>query len=144
MLQKIILIGNLGSEPEMRYMQDGTAVTNFSLATNKRWTNKQTGEPVEETLWWRIAVWGRQAETAQEFLSKGRQVYIEGEMKGDPQTGGPRTFTRQDGTVGAAYDVRAFNVRYLAGSKEAAAGGDQNYNSKSGEVEPTEEDEIPF
>lgn len=141
MLQKLILIGNLGNDPEMRYMPDGTAVTNFSLATNKRWTNKETGEPVEQTTWFRISVWGRQAETATEYLEKGRQVYIEGEMKPDPQTGGPRTFTRQDGTVGAAYDVRAFNVRYLSGGKDAAGAG---AGQASGNGAATEEDEIPF
>lgn len=144
MLQKLILIGNLGNDPEMRYMTDGTAVTNFSLATNKRWTDKATGEPVEQTAWFRIAVWGKQAETVNQYLEKGRQVYVEGEITPDPKTGGPRTFTRQDGTVGAAYDVRAFNVRFLSGSKENAAGEGQSYNSQSGQTEPVEEDEIPF
>lgn len=144
MLQKVMLIGNLGNDPEMRYMPDGTAVSNFSLATNKRWTNQQTGEPVEQTTWWRISVWGKQAESVTEYLEKGRQVYIEGEMKPDPKTGGPRTFTRQDGTVGSAYDIRAFNVRFLQGSKESAAGGGQTYDSNVGEAVATEEDEIPF
>ena len=145
MLQKVILIGNLGGDPEMRYMPDGTAVTNFSLATNKRWTNQQTGEPQEETTWWRVAVWGKQAEAVNEYLSKGRQVYIEGEMKPDPQTGGPRTFTRQDGTVGAAYDVRAFNVRFLqGGTREDGESNGQAYDSNLRETVPVEEDEIPF
>jgi len=80
MYQKIIVVGNLGRDPEMRYMPDGTAVTNFSIATNRRWTDRTTGQPAEETIWFRVSVWGRQAETANQYLSKGRQVLIEGRL----------------------------------------------------------------
>ena len=62
MYQKLIIVGNLGQDPEMRYMPDGQAVTNFSLATNRRWTDGPTGQPREETTWFRISVWGKQAE----------------------------------------------------------------------------------
>ncbi len=140
MYQKIIIMGNLGGDPEMRYMQDGTAVTNFSVATSKRWTDKASGEPKEATTWFRVAVWGRQAETANEYLSKGRQVLVEGEMRGDPQTGNPRTFTRQDGTVGASYEITANVVRFV-GSRDA---GSLEVGVAEEGSAAEEEDEIPF
>lgn len=140
MYQKIIIAGNLGGDPEMRYMPDGTAVTNFSVATNRRWTDGQSGEQREETIWFRVSVWRRQAETANEYLSKGSQVLVEGRIRPDPQTGGPRTFTRQDGTVGASYDVTADVVRFI-GSRDTGAyeAGEPGESSAA-----QEEDEIPF
>ena len=138
MFQKIILVGNLGNDPEMRYMADGTAVANFSLATNRRWTNAETGQPVDETTWFRVSVWGRQAETANQYLSRGRQVLVEGRLRPDGQTGGPRTYTRQDGTVGASYELTAENIRFIGGRR------DENNGSANGAVVAVEEDEIPF
>jgi single-strand DNA-binding protein len=64
MYQKIIVVGNVGRDPEMRYMPDGTAVTSFSVATNRRWTDRASGQPVDETTWFRVSVWGRRAEVA--------------------------------------------------------------------------------
>lgn len=139
MYQKVIIAGNLGSEPEMRYMPDGTPVTNFSVATNRRWTDA-SGEQREETVWFRVSVWRRQAEVANEYLSKGRQVLIEGRLRADPATGGPRTFTRQDGTVGASYELTADTVRFIGGRD---AGGFDPDGGGAAEA-PQEEDEIPF
>lgn len=144
MYQKIIVAGNLGGDPEMRYMADGTAVTNFSLATNRRWTDRNTGQPVDETTWFRVSVWGRQAESANQYLSKGRQVIVEGRLRPDPGTGGPRTFTRQDGTVGASYEITAETVRFIGSREDAggfSSGGD---TSSDGGAPAQEEDEIPF
>ena len=141
MYQKVIIAGNLGGDPEMRYMSDGTAVTNFSVATSRRWTNKASGQQQEETIWFRVSVWGRQAETANEYLSKGRQVLVEGRMKPDPQTGGPRIWTGQDGAPRASFEMTADTVRFIGGRADAGvAGGD------SGGAAPAaqEEDEIPF
>ena len=90
MYQKIIIIGNLGRDPEMRYMPDGTAVTSFSVATSRRWTDRQSGQPVDETTWFRVTVWGRQGETANQYLSKGSKVLVEGRIKPDTNTGSPR------------------------------------------------------
>ncbi|GMQ78923.1 MAG: hypothetical protein BMS9Abin02_1471 [Anaerolineae bacterium] len=140
MYQKVIIIGNLGRDPEMRYMPDGKAVTTLSVATNKSWTDQASGERKEQTTWFRVSVWGRQAEVANEYLSKGRQVLVEGELRPDPQTGGPRTFTRQDGTVGASYDLRAFNVRFIGGRD--TAGFDTGPASEGSAAQ--EEEEIPF
>jgi len=134
MYQKIILIGNLGRDPEMRYLPDGTAVTNFSVATNRRWTDSQTGEPKEETVWFRVSVWRRQAETANEYLSKGRRVLIEGRLQA------PNTFTRQDGTVGASLDVVANRVVFLGGRDDTSFSVEDGGEGQA----PQEEDEIPF
>jgi len=136
MFQKIILVGNLGGDPTMQYMADGTAVTNFSLATNRKWTDRQTGEVQEEVTWVRVSVWGRQAEAANEYLTKGRQVMVEGRLRPDPQTGGPRLWTRQDGTVGASFEVTAIDVKFL--------GGNGNGNGNGNGVPAQQEDDIPF
>lgn len=141
MYQKIIVVGNLGGDPEMRYMPDGTAVTNFSLATNRRWTG-QDGQTQEETTWFRVSVWRRQAEIANQYLSKGRRVLVEGRLRPDPQTGGPRTYTRQDGTVGASFELTADFVRFLGGRDDEVG-----FSDGDGEYEGTpaqEEDDIPF
>ena len=147
MYQKIVVVGNLGRDPEMRYMPDGTAVTNFSIATNRRWTNRQTGQPEEETTWFRVSVWGRQAESANQYLSKGRQVLVEGRLEADPNTGGPRIWTRNDGTPGSSFEIRALTVQFLSGRDDSFAGGGDgggsgaSYGSGSS---AEEEDEIPF
>ena len=140
MYQKVILVGNLGRDPEMRYMPDGTAVTNFSMATSFGWTDRSTGEPKDTTTWFRVSVWGRQAESVNEYLSKGRRVLVEGRLVGDPETGAPRLFTRQDGTVGASFEVRANTVRFLGGRDE---GGFAPTAPDAGPA-AQEEDDIPF
>jgi len=112
MYQKVIIVGNLGRDPEMRYTPQGTPVTNFSVATSYKWTSAD-GTPSEETTWFRVAAWGRMAEVCNEYLSKGQQVFVEGRLRPDPQTGGPRLWTRQDGTAGASFEVHANTVKFL-------------------------------
>jgi single-strand DNA-binding protein len=142
MYQKIIIVGNLGRDPEMRYMPDGTAVTSFNVATSHRWTEKASGQQKEETTWFRISVWGRQAETANQYLNKGSKVLVEGRLRADPQTGGPKLFTRQDGTVGSSFEVTADLVRYLTPKGES---GGSFESSGTYEGAPAhEEDDIPF
>jgi single-strand DNA-binding protein len=80
-VNKVILIGNLGKDPEVRYTPDGRAVANFNIATSESWTDKATNEKKEKTEWHRIVVWGKTAENCAEYLSKGRQVYIEGRLQ---------------------------------------------------------------
>ncbi len=140
MYQKIIIIGNLGRDPEMRYMPDGTAVTSFSIATNRRWTDRNTGQPVDETTWFRVSVWGRQAETTNQYLARGRRVLVEGVLVPDKTTGGPRLFTRQDGTVGTSFEIRADAVRFLGGGREEGGFADD----EGGGTAAQEEDDIPF
>ena len=117
MYQKIIIMGNLGRDPEMRYTPQGKPVTNFSVATSRRWTNAD-GTPGEETVWFRVSAWGRMAEVCNEYLSKGRQVFVEGRLRPDPETGGPRLWTRQDGTAGASFEITARTVKFLGGRGE--------------------------
>ncbi|MFQ5435919.1 MAG: single-stranded DNA-binding protein [Anaerolineae bacterium] len=143
MYQKIIVVGNLGRDPEMRYMPDGRAVTNFSIATSRRWTNQATGEPAEETTWFRVSVWGRQAEAANQYLSKGRKVLVEGRIRPDPNTGGPRLYTRQDGTVGASFEISATNFSFIGGREDGGYAGDEE-GSFSDAAPAQEEDDIPF
>ena len=144
MYQKIIVVGNLGRDPEMRYMADGTAVTSFSMATNRRWNDRQTGQPVDETTWFRVTVWGRRAEVANQYMSKGSRVLVEGRMKPDPQTGGPRLWTGQDGTVRASFEITAENFSFV-GSREEAGSFSSGGGANAGDAAPAqEEDEIPF
>lgn len=146
MYQKIIVVGNLGKDPEMRYMPDGTAVTQFSMATSRRWNDRNTGQPVEETTWFRVSVWGRQAEAVNQYLSKGRPVIVEGHLRPDPQTGGPRLWAGQDGTMRASFEINAETVRFLGGRD--SGGGSSNFEegapSGGGKPAAQEEDDIPF
>lgn len=143
MYQKIMIIGNLGRDPEMRYMPDGTAVTSFSVATSRRWNDRGSGQMKDETTWFRVSVWGRQAETANQYLSKGKKVLVEGRLRTDAQTGGPSLFTRQDGTVGANFEIIADTVRFLSGRDDGDGGGDYEAGGSGGSASH-EEDEIPF
>ena len=114
MYQKVTIVGNLGRDPELRYLPNGTPTVNLSVATNNTYTN-QKGEQVKETTWWRVSVFGKQAEACSQYLTKGRQVLVEGRLRPDPNTGGPRIYTRQDGTNGASFDLTAMTVRFIGG-----------------------------
>ncbi len=138
--QKLIIVGNLGRDPEMRYMPDGTPVTTLSIATTYRW-NSPDGSKNEETTWFRVTAWRRDAEIAAQYLSKGRQVMIEGRLTPDKATGGPKIWTRQDGTAGASFEVRADRIVLLAGGR-AEAGGAPGAAEAPEEYEV--EGEIPF
>jgi single-strand DNA-binding protein len=158
MYQKIIIVGNLGNDPEMRYLPNGTAVTSFSVATSRKWTDSQTGQPVEETTWFRVSVWGKQAETSNQYLAKGRKVLVEGTLTPDLQTGGPKLFTKRDGTAGSSFEVKADNVKFLSGREEGDGGDGRGIVGEDGQTRYTagktnaatlgggvsEEDDIPF
>ncbi len=124
MYHTIIIVGNLGKDPEMRYLPSGQAVTSFSVATNRQYTGSD-GQPVKETIWFRVSVWGKQAESSNQFLKKGSKVLVEGRLTPDPATGGPKLWTRQDGTPASSFDVNAATVRFLSsrGEGDAAPGG---------------------
>jgi single-strand DNA-binding protein len=136
--QKLILVGHLGRDPELRYTGDGTPVTTLSLATTRKWRNSD-GSQGEETTWFRISVWRRQAEITAQYLRKGRQVMVEGRLAPDKETGGPRIWTRQDGTPGASYEITADRVIFLGGGR--AEGSDE---AAEPEVPYGGEDEIPL
>ena len=140
MYHKIIIVGNLGRDPEMRYTPDGTAVTNFSVATNRRW-NSADGSQAEETIWFRITAWRQLAELCNQYLSKGRSVLVEGRMTPDRETGGPRIWTGNDGQPRASYEVTALTVKFLGGRGE---GGDTSVSYQEAPPPDIGEDEIPF
>ena len=147
MYQKLIVVGNLGRDPEMRYMPDGTAVTNFSVASTRKWTGAD-GQPREETTWIKVEAWRKQAETCNQYLSRGSKVLVEGRLKPDPNTGGPRLWTRQDGSVGSSFEVVADTVRFLSSrGEDNGAGGYANGNgvpAVAGAGTEVPEDDIPF
>lgn len=144
MYQKIIVVGNLGRDPEMRYMPDGTGVTSFSMATNRRWNDRNTGQPVDETTWFRVNVWGKRAEVANQYLTKGSRVLVEGRLIPDPATGGPKIWTRQDGTPGATFEIRCDNFSFVGSREEASSFSSSGGDDFSGGSPAQEEDEIPF
>lgn len=104
-MNKILIIGNLGSDPEMRYTPNGDPVTNFSVATNRRY-NTRDGQQVDETEWFRISAWGRLAETTNQYLTRGSKVYVEGRLSS-------RTYQTQNGETRVSLDVNASDVRFL-------------------------------
>jgi single-strand DNA-binding protein len=137
MYHKVVLVGNLGRDPEMRYLPSGQAVTNFSMATSEKWTG-QDGQPQERTIWWRISVFGKQAEIVNNFLHKGRKVLVEGTMVADAKTGNPRIWTGQDGQPHSSFEVRAMTIKFLD-RKDAGGQGDEMAGAPI-----AQEDEIPF
>jgi single-strand DNA-binding protein len=140
MYHTVIVAGHLGRDPEMRYTPDGTPVANFSLATNRR-RSSQDGTSRDDTIWFRVTVWRRQAEVCNQYLQKGRMVLVEGELQADPTTGGPRVWTGNDGTTRASFELTARTVRFLGGRGDVAPNGRPDTTE---EAPLTEEDEIPF
>ena len=122
MYHTIILVGNLGRDPEMRYTPSGQAVTNFSVATNRQYTGSD-GQVVKETIWFRVSTWGKNAENCNQFLKRGSKVLVEGRLVPDAGTGGPRIWNRQDGTPSASFEVSAQTVRFLSTRGEDDSGG---------------------
>jgi len=116
MYQTIILIGNLGKDPEMRFTPSGQPVTTLSVATNRRYNNTN-GQPVKETTWFRITVWGKQAEACNQHLHKGSRVLVEGRLTPDPETGGPHIW-ENNGKYGASFEVTASAVRFVSSREE--------------------------
>jgi single-strand DNA-binding protein len=135
MLNKIMLIGRLGKDPEMSYTPSGTAVTKFSLATDRRWKDRATGEQKKETEWFNIVTWERLAETCNTYLHKGSLVYIEGRMQS-------HAYTDKDGVQRRVWDVIAAEMHMLDSKEQTAASpqrvGAREYNDDLGA------EDIPF
>ena len=132
MNQLIILVGNVGRDPEMRFTPSGQAVTTFSMATTHQYASAN-GEKVKETTWFRVNVWGKTAEAVNQYLKKGAKVYVEGRLAPDKATGGPKVWTKKDGTPSASYDVTASTVRFL-----------DSRNESGPKEQPAAEEEYPF
>ena len=140
--QKIIITGNLGRDPEMRYTPSGQAVTSFSVAVNESYTNAN-GEKVKKTIWFRVTAWGKQAEICNQYLKKGQQVLVDGRMSADPSTGGPKVWTKQDGSTGSSFEITASTVRFLS-SRNDIDGGPVSGGGGMEMAELPPEDDIPF
>lgn len=139
-VNKAIIVGNLGRDPEVRYMPDGTAVANFSVATSEQWTDKQSGEKKERTEWHRIVAWRRLGEICGEYLSKGSQVYVEGKLQ-------TRSW-EQDGVTRYTTEIYATTVQFLGGRNDGGGRPSRPQSTDQGYPEPpmadTQDDDIPF
>ncbi|MGD8793893.1 MAG: single-stranded DNA-binding protein [Anaerolineae bacterium] len=158
MFQRVTLIGRVGQDPQMRYTQDGTPVTNFSVATTETisktkfdgserpcpqgWKESYNKRHWEITTWWRVSCWRSLAEITNQYLSKGRQVFVEGTVSGEASDGtlNPRVWTGNDGTARASFELTARDVKFLGGP------GDTGGGAPIGEPPPEgfEEDALPF
>lgn len=134
MYQKLIIIGNLGRDPEMRYTPDGNPVTSFSVATSRKYKD------TDETTWFRISVWGKQAENCNQYLRKGSRVLVEGRLIPDLQTGGPKVYQKNDGSWGSSFEIFAETVRFLTPKSEFS--GESSGGSDF--MDDAMEDDIPF
>src|SRR5512135_2881293 len=116
-VNKVILLGNLGRDPELKYTPSGAAVANFTIATNETWKDKD-GQKQEHTEWHRIVVWGKLAEICGEYLHKGRQVYVEGSIR-------TRTYKDREGNEKSVTEVRADNLVMIGKGDGTSKGGDR-------------------
>ncbi len=114
-----IVVGNLGGDPELRYLQSGQAVCNFSVAVSERWRDRNTNEQRERTTWYRVAAWGGLGETCNQYLARGRQVMVIGNVQA-------RGYINNNGEAAASLDLTARDVRFLGG--RGGDGGDQGGN----------------
>jgi len=140
-INKVILIGRLGRDPEVRYTPDGTAIANFSIATSEEWKDKGTGEKKERTEWHRIVAFRRLGEICGEYLAKGRQVYIEGRLQ-------TRDWQDKDGVKRYTTEIVASQMQML-GSRESsdnrgAAGFQKDEIPAGSEFPNSQDDDIPF
>ncbi|MBN2370537.1 MAG: single-stranded DNA-binding protein [Vicinamibacteria bacterium] len=141
-LNKVILIGNLGRDPETRYTQNGDPIANFSLATNEVWNDK-SGQRQERTEWHRVEVFGKQAKIAQDYLRKGRQVYVEGSLRYDEWTDkdGNRRNTTRIRVSGPNSRIVLLGGRSDAGARPS---DESHSNAPSSDEVPVSEDDVPF
>jgi single-strand DNA-binding protein len=112
MYQSFTAIGRLGRDPEMKYLPTGDPVTSFSIAVDKKWT--KDGQKMSKTMWVRVQVFGKMSEACNTYLSKGKLVFVEGELSFDDKTGAPKTFQKQDGTTGTGFEIVASKVQFLS------------------------------
>ncbi len=131
MYQKTIVIGHLGKDPEMRYTPSGQAVTSFSVASSRRWTDKG-GQQQEKTTWFRVTAWDKLGELCNQYLTKGKLVLVEGDIDAS-------AYTAQDGQLRASLELTARNVRFLSGGGQGGEG-----DTVMRERGPIMEEEIPF
>ena len=125
MYQKVLLIGYVGRDPELKYLPSGKAICNFSVATSERRFDAD-GNASDHTTWWRVTAWGKTAEAVEKYVKKGSKVLVDGKMNPDTN-GNPRVFQKQDGSWHANYEMDAQTVRFLDGKQEEDEGDGQPY-----------------
>ena len=140
-INKVILVGNLGADPDTRYMPSGSAVTNISVATTKSWKDKNSGDQQERTEWHRVAFFGRLAEISAEYLRKGSQVYIEGELR-------TRKWQDREGRDRWTTEIVASDMQMLGGRQDSTASAPMPARGAAESPAPTGtddlDDDIPF
>lgn len=134
-LNKLMAIGHLGADPESRFLPSGSAVTTFSIAVSESWKDKQTGEIQERTEWIRVEVWGKAAEACAQYLTKGKQVFVEGRLRTD-------SWEDESGNKRYQTKVRADNVQFLGSPRQGDAPARQP--DKKPEQKEQFDDDIPF
>ena len=145
-VNKVILLGRLGQDPELKYTPSGASVCNFSMATSENWTDK-SGQKQERTEWHRIVVWGKLAEVCNQYLAKGRQAYVEGRLQ-------TRSWDDKDGNKRYTTEIMANTVQFVGGAS-ASQGGERAQAAPSGQTSQTQDfnvsadsnftaDDIPF
>ncbi|MGE5255689.1 MAG: single-stranded DNA-binding protein [Hyphomicrobiales bacterium] len=140
-INKVIIIGRLGNDPEVRYTPSGAAVAKFSVATSDEWKDKNSGEKKERTEWHRVTAWGKLGEICGEYLAKGRQVYVEGRLQ-------TSSYEDKDGVKRYSTEIVASDVQFL-GSRESGGGrpstaGSPPRDMGGGQGPPPGDDDIPF
>lgn len=134
---RVILVGNLGRDPELRYTPQGTPVCSFTMATNERRKDK-SGEMQDQTTWFRVTLWGRQAETASQYLTKGRPVYIEGRLRVEE-------WTDRDGKPRHTLEIHATDMQFIGGRGDDAAAAAKPAGGEPHMEQPDPaDDDIPF
>ena len=136
-VNKVILVGNLGRDAEVRYTQGGTAVATLNMATTEVWNDRTSGQRQERTEWHRVVVWGKQAETLQEYLLRGRQIYVEGRLQ-------TRQWDDRDGNKRYTTEVRADRVVLLSSrAGEPGRGGEAGRGAETGDMQPANRPDQP-
>ena len=136
MYQRVVIVGNLGRDPELRYTASGSPVVNFPVAVNRRWTDNEGGTQ-EETTWFRVTCWGRQAETCNQYLEKGRLVLCDGEIRTDQ-------YDDAQGITRYTWELRAQSVKFLGGPGERGSVPAMDADFSNGSDSGVTEDDIPF
>jgi single-strand DNA-binding protein len=152
-VNKVIIVGHLGRDPELRFTQGGMAVAKLAVATSRKWTNKETQQTQEETEWHRVTVWGKSAEACDKYLAKGSQVYVEGRLR--------TSSYEQDGVKKYATEIVSDTVQFLGGRGDGGSGQQQQAPQQRSQQQqrpsqqqqqapayappgPDEDDDIPF
>lgn len=145
-VNKVIILGRLGQDPELKYTPSGAAVCNFSLATSETWNDKNSGQKQEKTEWHRVVVWGKLAELCNQYLAKGRQAFVEGKLQ-------TRSWDDKNGQKRYTTEISATTVQFIGGPAQSASAGNNDYTAPAAEKEPSYDiatdasfasDDIPF